>query len=304
MDIIRSNYSTLGPFAQREAPSSLEYPYTDILATYLGDTSPSDSHNHEESLVDNLAENMTSVHQPSRSFLRLIRRFSADYFDGDPDKKIASDLADRWVSFARTGTPNSAATTESKWNPWHYLFDDEIEVEDDRLWQLEDFDTVFDLARFGRENNQTVKTNVNRTIEGDLWSDDAEVRSYRRRALHVLGMEVVEEDDYQTLLRRVDSSKETKNGQDRMQSDDSTNKVPPMDRTLRENVRKLQRIAQDMGFLGTGLLGDPKQRTTPQWDHWRDAFFPEVFEFQWPPEGKLVERDCTCDMWDRIRYRY
>ena len=36
MDIIRSNYSTLGPHAQEEAPSAPDYPYTQIMAAYRG----------------------------------------------------------------------------------------------------------------------------------------------------------------------------------------------------------------------------------------------------------------------------
>ena len=36
MSIIRSHYSTLSPFAQREAPVAPEYPFTDILAAYQG----------------------------------------------------------------------------------------------------------------------------------------------------------------------------------------------------------------------------------------------------------------------------
>ena len=36
MSIIRSHYSTLSPFAEREAPVSPEYPFTDILAAYQG----------------------------------------------------------------------------------------------------------------------------------------------------------------------------------------------------------------------------------------------------------------------------
>ena len=34
MDVLRSNYSTLGPFGQNEAPSAPEAPFTDIMAAY------------------------------------------------------------------------------------------------------------------------------------------------------------------------------------------------------------------------------------------------------------------------------
>lgn len=56
-------------------------------------------------------------------------------------------------------------------------------------------------------------------------------------------------------------------------------------------------IAQAMGVVGTGLRGEAT-RADARWD---DDFFPELMELKWPPEGRLVERDCTCDMWDRIR---
>jgi hypothetical protein len=50
-----------------------------------------------------------------------------------------------------------------------------------------------------------------------------------------------------------------------------------------------------MGILGIGLAGERS------FSEWNEDFFPEMLELKWPPEGLLVERDCTCDMWDRIR---
>lgn len=38
--------------------------------------------------------------------------------------------------------------------------------------------------------------------------------------------------------------------------------------------------------------------------YWEDDFFPQFLELQWPPEGRLVERDCTCDFWERIRCKF
>jgi hypothetical protein len=57
------------------------------------------------------------------------------------------------------------------------------------------------------------------------------------------------------------------------------------------------RLAQELGLLGVGL--DEK---TTEGDV--GAFFPELFELSWPPEGRLIERDCTCDLWDRIRCEF
>ena len=71
-----------------------------------------------------------------------------------------------------------------------------------------------------------------------------------------------------------------------------------------------------MGVLGRGLDGDYKRLlgvATSRSDsdgaffshgYWDDDFFPQFIELQSPPEGRLVERDCTCDFWERIRCEY
>mmetsp|Transcript_359 Transcript_359/g.340 ORF Transcript_359/g.340 Transcript_359/m.340 type:complete len:118 (-) Transcript_359:208-561(-) len=71
-------------------------------------------------------------------------------------------------------------------------------------------------------------------------------------------------------------------------------------------AREAIRYAQHLGLLGMG----------PNTDHYdirkngggnganQDFTYPELLDLTWPPEGRLLERDCTCDMWDRIRYRY
>lgn len=62
-------------------------------------------------------------------------------------------------------------------------------------------------------------------------------------------------------------------------------------------MRHAIRFAKEIGALGMGLAGDDR---FPELDGESD-FFPELFDLKWPPEGRLIERDCTCDMWDRIR---
>ena len=52
MDIIRSNYSTLGPYAQREAPKSPNYPYTDMLLAYKGAMEAADRQYEETGQTD------------------------------------------------------------------------------------------------------------------------------------------------------------------------------------------------------------------------------------------------------------
>jgi hypothetical protein len=132
---------------------------------------------------------------------------------------------------------------------------------------------------------------------------------YRRRALIALGMEVIEEDVFQTMLRRIKFVEEADNPFHNFLLRIARNQAKGgrkggKEKHLRRAVRQLQRIAQDMGFIGTGLQGEPRRSNAPVSDYWEDAFFPEILELKWPPEGRLVERDCTCDMWDRIRYRY
>jgi hypothetical protein len=52
MDIIRSHYSTLSPFAQDEAPVSPEYPYTDILTAYQGALDEMEEHQYDDADED------------------------------------------------------------------------------------------------------------------------------------------------------------------------------------------------------------------------------------------------------------
>jgi Carboxylesterase family len=233
----------------------------------------------------------TSAHQHNIGFQRVLGKFFGDYFKEDADEEIASDMADRWVSFAKTGDPNYESGV-AQWKPWRYLFDGELEVEDGQMWQPENFDEFFDISHID-ETQPYVNGTV---IEGYLWSDDPAERTYRRRALLALGMEVVEEDAYQTMLRRIKFGEETDNPFHnflmRIASSHTTinrRLGGGKDKNLRRTVRQLQRIAQDMGFIGTGLGGEPRRRDAPSSDFWEDAFFPEIMELKWPPEGRLVE---------------
>ena len=296
MDIIRSNYSTLGPYAQREAPTAPEYPYTDILAAYRDAMDAAAGNDQSTETNDgaypfatsgwSMENSTTATQQQSIGFQRLLGIFFGDYFKEDADEEIASDMADRWVSFAKTGEPNYESGV-AQWKPWRYVFDGELEVEDGQLWQPENFDEIFDVSRIDEAQpyvNDTV-------IEGYLWSDDPTERTYRRRALLALGMEVVEEDVYQTMLRRIKFGEETDNPFHNFliriaSSHNTINRRPGggKDKNLRRTVRQLQRMAQDMGFIGTGLGGESRRRDASTSD-----FFPEIMELKNPPEGRLVE---------------
>uniref|UniRef100_A0A7S4IA79 Uncharacterized protein n=1 Tax=Odontella aurita TaxID=265563 RepID=A0A7S4IA79_9STRA len=78
-------------------------------------------------------------------------------------------------------------------------------------------------------------------------------------------------------------------------------------------AREAIRAALEWGVLGSGLRreapvsgngGGGGEATGAADLPPTEDFFPELLELSWPPEGRLIEKDCTCDLWDRIRYRY
>lgn len=299
MDIIRSNYSTLGIFAQQEAPSSPEYPYSDMMNAYRGALEAADRMvTNDESTGNNASpawvnEGFNLTH--TKAFQKLLGHFFGDYFAEDADEEIASDMADRWVAFAKTGDPNYDGAS-AEWRPWRYQLDEAFGREKGRNWRPEDFDLIFDDEDVAYVDNET-------NAEGYSWSDDPQLRMYRRRALEALGMEVVEEDVFQTMLKR---SKKKEEVESFFEAIFFANNLQPGrakdSKRTRRAIRRLQQIAQDMGVLGKGLRGEPRRGKTKE--AWEENFFPEILELKWPPEGRLIERDCTCDFWDKIRYRY
>ena len=298
MDIIRSNYSTLGIFAQQEAPSSPEYPYTDIMNAYRGALEAADRMVANDESQSNVApawvnEGFNLTH--TKAFQKILGHFFGDYFEEDADEEIASDMADRWVAFAKTGDPNYDGAP-AEWRPWRYQLDEAFGRDKGRSWRPEDFDLIFDDEEIGVEDNETL-------ADGSFWSDDPQFRMYRRRALAALGMEVVEEDVFRTMLKRSKKKEEVESFFESVFFGNSIQTGRSKDsRRTRRAIRRLQQIAQDMGVIGQGLRGEPHRGKSN--NAWEEDFFPEILELKWPPEGRLVERDCTCDFWDKIRYRY
>jgi hypothetical protein len=302
MDIIRSNYSTIGPYAQQEAPSSPEYPYTDILSAYRGAMEAADRLDEGEEVYDNFQQPMDGSQNhtsQNRRFQRLLKHVFGDYFIEDADEEIASDMADRWVAFSRTGKPNYEES-KAEWRPWRFNFDSEPD-RDTSPWRPEELDFLDIDSEQGMQDDE-----YSTAEEGYVWSEDPQERAYRRRALEALEMEVIEEDVFQTMLRRTPKANEDTS------MDNPFNEFlfgrshkPAKDQGSHERhltrraVRQLQQIAQDMGVLGRGLQGEPPRRGNTI--DWEEDYFPELLELKWPPDSRLVERDCTCDMWDRIR---
>lgn len=293
MDIIRSNYSTLSELAQAEAPEAPTYPYTDILAAYR-EASEAAAHRHSENETDawedaagsGFAFNNTSL---SKGFQNLLHNFFGDYFREDADEETASDMADRWVAFARSGDPNYGGS-RAHWRPWRYIFDDDM-APDSTSWDPEAFDRIFhDTAADEQDDVDSNATMA--AIEGYLWSEDPQERAFRRRALKALQMEVVEEDVFRTMLLRTPKSPEDDNpfsflfgsggggGGHKGKGRDSS-KASDEERMTRRAIRQLQQIAQDMGLLGKGLQGEPRRGGLA--NHWVEDFFPELIELKWPP---------------------
>ena len=108
-------------------------------------------------------------------------------------------------------------------------------------------------------------------------------------------MEVVKEDAFKIQLRRIHQNKAAE----------------PMSRS---EVKVAIRLAQKMGLLGMGLGGEDGGRNGFFFGGGRDnrrdvktesePYFPELLELKWPPEGRLIEKDCTCDFWDRIGCKF
>mmetsp|Transcript_23956 Transcript_23956/g.52386 ORF Transcript_23956/g.52386 Transcript_23956/m.52386 type:complete len:436 (-) Transcript_23956:2895-4202(-) len=356
MDIIRSDYSTLSGVAQEEAPPPPEYPYTDLMSAYkgvikdddadykenYGDPGKSDDDNNSWSSpsssafpLPNQLSNYTSY------FQRILRHFFDDYFLEDSDEETAHDMARRWVAFARTGEPNHDESSV-EWIPWRYI---PHSVDLDRVSSNKDgpSDEHLPWGVKGRELFniwRDVEEKVLQDLEenDDLNREEEEVdrnveNAFRKRALEVLSMEVVEEDFLRTELKRNKPSSGSINGENPLEalrmylarwnntmSGFSSSEGNGSGNDHYIMIEQIQRMAQDMGVLGRGLSGEYDKLLgggigiggggignsggSSSHEYWEDDFFPQFIELQWPPEGRLLERDCTCDFWERIRYRY
>jgi hypothetical protein len=304
MDIIRSNYSTLGPIAQKEAPAAPEYPYTDMLAAYRGALESFDHYFQEEeeqSSANTKQEDNPRWTNHTRAFNRILNHFFGDYFKEDADEELASDMAERWSSFAKEGNPNYDGS-KAEWVPWRYSahegkyeddWNDDVQDDQDNPWVTDgEYDYWSDIDEYEDDPNAE-------------WTQEREERMHRRRALAALNMEVVEEDVFRTELRRMapwagDNELDKTFLSSRFLFKSSLkwskeeNGGPPMSKRA---MRHAIHFAKEIGALGMGLAGDDR---FTELDGESD-FFPELFELRWPPEGRVIERDCTCDMWDKIR---
>lgn len=347
MDIIRSDYSTLSDIAQKEAPVPPEYPYSDLLAAYKG-TIEETSHGRDDT-NEQKQESSTSLTSRLSNytayFQRVLEHFFEDYFKEDADEEIAHDMAQRWVAFAKTGSPNYP-NGKVEWVPWRFVPDDleslaasragsETSFEDYLSWDRDERrlynawrDIEDDALRaMDEDGNRVYSVEEQEAIVG---------KAYRQRALEALNMEVVEQDALRTELKRNKRSTYEKPstdytfstfGRSTAPNTNSTAPQGPISDSLLElksqqMIQQIQRMAQDMGALGRGLSGEydrlvggggiggsegsSRSGSSFQSGHgyWDDDFFPQFLELRWPPEGRLVEMDCTCDFWGRIRCKF
>lgn len=337
MDIIRSNYSTVGPYAQKEAPKPPEYPYTEIMAAYRGAFETDENHelesNHSSILKKALGVSTSEKNSTHTSaFERIIDHFFGDYFTVDADEELASDMAERWASFAREGNPNYDAST-TEWLPWRHrpkidnsdngsqMHNDGVGMDNPTFWQEEEED-FWDIRAESAEYTNAEETEYFASdVDDDGYIDLDEMdeaehitsdkpqsvidAQYRKRALDALSMEVVDKDVFRTELRRVlHREGENSPGGNFLTkhirwTTEEKKQIPQVKRAAQE----LLRYARQMGVVGLGLTGDDASRGT-RYGEIDDDFFPELLELSWPPEGRLIEKDCSCEMWDRIRYRY
>ena len=386
MDVLRSNYSTIGPLAQAEAPGAPEYPYTDIMNAYRGAFEAADGENGrghsnwggsddspanapqgigEAGGAHHRAEDGPATSSPgggggpndeggrgrwhsggnhTKAFQRILNHFFGDYFSEDADEELASDMAERWSSFARSGEPNYEGS-KAVWLPWRYrplgaetgvdggstekaagireekaAWSPVGESPDGEGWSDYDSEDEWDLSDYyTQEEDDEFEEDVE-GLGGDM--DPLAVRQqyYRRKALMALQMEEVDSGDpYRTELRRAREKNARRKDGDSGGGASFTRRLlfggwhleddePPTSAMSRASAREAIMAAQDLGVLGAGLRrelvpggrgGGSAQQRPPTED-----FFPELLELSWPPEGRLIERDCTCDLWDRIRCEF
>ncbi|OEU10846.1 putative carboxylesterase [Fragilariopsis cylindrus CCMP1102] len=345
MDIIRSDYSTLSSIAQKEAPVAPEYPYTDLIHSYQGvlhDDDDGDDEDEENENDDSGCEQQKPTGSCSSSsfplpnqlsnytsrFQQILRHMFGDYFLEDSDEETAHDMAQRWVAFARSGNPNHEESN-IEWIPWRYIPHsiDLNNVDEENLRWEKDERKLFNIWRdVDLEEDDGISNEDEDLLESNV--DQA----FRKRALEVLNMEVVEDDSLRTELKRNKPPSSSINGDSPLSAlrlylsrwNITTGGSSSSDENSNINgnydmIQQIQQMAQDMGVLGRGLSGDydrpgglpfgdfgggiggSSSSSRSSHGYWDDDFFPQFIELQWPPEGRLVERDCTCDFWERIR---
>jgi len=304
----------------------------DYEENYSGEEKSEDENNSWSSASSSTFPLSNQFSNYTSYFQRILRHFFDDYFLEDSDEETAHDVARRWVAFARTGNPNHDESN-IEWIPWRFI-PHSVDLDQVPNGKDKSSDENLPWEANGRELFniwRDVEEKVLQDLEesDDLNEEGEELESnvqnaFRRRALEVLSMEVIVEDSLRTELKRNKASHGSASGDNRLGALrmylTSGFSFPDGSASGNEHniIEQIQRMAQDMGVLGRGLSGEydrllgggfgvggiGNSGSGSSHGYWEDDFFPQFIELQWPPEGRLLERDCTCDFWERIRYRY
>mmetsp|Transcript_15104 Transcript_15104/g.23448 ORF Transcript_15104/g.23448 Transcript_15104/m.23448 type:complete len:735 (+) Transcript_15104:1-2205(+) len=222
--------------------------------------------------LKNLENNITTTEDLTvPNFKDVIKNFFGNYFSEDADLELAIDMAERWANFAKTGDPNYEDGVT--WNPWQTY----KSTASSKEWNFAgDYDDGYD----GISDAEYYDTDVD-----DYYNmDEYDVMKHRKEALEFMKLLSVEEKNSQrTELKRITNPSSIDTSYwDKFWH--HSNNLGDEGRKSREQFIDTLQKAQRVGAVGPDLK--------------------ELIDFHWRPEARLIEEDCTCEMWDRIRYRY
>ena len=179
-------------------------------------------------------------------------------------------MAERWANFAKYGNPNYEGGVQ--WNPWRYSQTNEVN-EEDTSWNRE-----FEYDEYDIDSEYDID------LDDEYYTlDNYEQVKFRKEALELMRISLANDNTAQrTEFKRMPSREEKESSYwDNFWK--TAHGLEEEQFTHEEFIDILTR-AQKTGLIGRDLK--------------------ELLDFHWQPEARLVEEDCTCAMWDRIRYRY
>ena len=223
------------------------------------------------------------------------------------DASLSLDMCARWAAFAATRSPNRVSGGSSpRWEPWRTALEVGKGSEEggggaDRCGAapFESFDDAFHEA-----------------VE---WEEGLSEDAYRAKLLGFLGLETAVDDDHRTELRRKRGGATTTTTTAAYGGGGVDEKLSK----IRAIADEVLRIGQEAGVLGrfssrrwendrgtatgtgTGARGGGDDDDTKRGSSAGRADFPSLMEFRGShPEARLLENDCSCEMWNDIGYSY
>ena len=285
MDVIRSNYSTVGPYAQQEAPSAPDYPYSQIMAAYRGALEAVEQFDDNDSEPYDKKSDGNGIgfgRNHTKAFQRILKHFFGDYFKEDADEEMATDMSERWAAFARRSNPNYDGS-KADWLPWRH------KAENSTFFSSED-PAVSETELWEDWNDELWDEYDEYDSDEELEVEEATMDDfYRRKALELMQMDVVVEDVFRTELKRMKYRKEAEDENSSLLKGNvwkrwyqqQERNFPPM---ARMRANEARRFAQELGIMGIGLSEDK----TGGGIHPTEVYFPELLELTWPPEVSIT----------------